>query len=72
MNTATAARTERRPSGAVFFDASCHLCSGATERWRKLLERHGFAVFPLQGDAARQALGLGAEELPQEMKIIID
>jgi alginate O-acetyltransferase complex protein AlgI len=72
MNTATAARIERRPNRAVFFDASCRLCAGAAARWRKLLERHGFAVFPLQSGVARQALGLGAEELPQEMKVISD
>ena len=56
--------------GWLFYDGECSLCTGAAARFQTFLNRHGFEIVPLQTDSARERLGLKANEVPDEMKLL--
>ena len=59
---------ERRPW--VCYDAECALCVRWAERFRTMLERHGFALKPLQSPAVLALLAIPRDELLSEMRVI--
>ena len=54
----------------VCYDAECALCVRWARRTRALLEKHGFALLPLQSPPVRAALRLPEGELLAEMRVI--
>lgn len=54
----------------VCYDAECALCIRWAERFRAFLEKHGFALLPLQSPDARAALQLPEHDLLKEMRVI--
>src|SRR4051812_33501937 len=54
----------------VCYDAECSLCIRWVERFRALLEKNGFALFPLQSPEVRAALQLPETDLLKEMRVI--
>jgi predicted DCC family thiol-disulfide oxidoreductase YuxK len=58
--------------GWLFYDGECSLCTGAAARFQSFLNRHGFEIVPLQTNSARECLGLKANEVPDEMKLLTD
>jgi predicted DCC family thiol-disulfide oxidoreductase YuxK len=54
----------------VCYDAECGLCVRWVNRFRVALEKHGFALLPLQSPAVRAALQLPDGELLAEMRVI--
>ncbi|HWC59736.1 MAG TPA: DCC1-like thiol-disulfide oxidoreductase family protein [Verrucomicrobiae bacterium] len=52
------------------YDASCAFCVRWANRFRALLERHGFTLLPLQSPTVRAALNLPEPELMAEMRVI--
>ena len=50
-------------NGWVCFDAECKLCVSVARRFRLLLNRHGFAVVPLQTPWVRDHLANTGEGL---------
>jgi alginate O-acetyltransferase complex protein AlgI len=54
----------------VCYDAECALCVRWANRFRALLEHHGFTLLPLQSPVIRAALQLPERELMAEMRVI--
>ena len=54
----------------VCYNAECGLCVGWANRFRALLEKHGFILLPLQSPAVRAALHVSESELMAEMRVI--
>jgi predicted DCC family thiol-disulfide oxidoreductase YuxK len=54
----------------VCYDADCALCVRWAARFRALLERHGFALVPLQSPAVRASLPVSQEELLSQMRVV--
>lgn len=54
----------------VCYDAECPLCVRWANRFRSLLEGHGFTLIPLQSPAVRAALRIPREDLLAEMRVI--
>jgi predicted DCC family thiol-disulfide oxidoreductase YuxK len=54
----------------VCYDDQCAFCVGWAASLRRLLERRGFALVPLQSLAVRSRLKAAAEEDRDEMKVI--
>ena len=52
------------------YDAECALCVRWVERFRELLEKHGFALLALQSPKVRAALQLPEGDLLREMRVI--
>lgn len=61
---------ESSGSGWVLYDGECSFCVEFVERWRPALSRKGFRFETLQTDWVREKLGLAADEIPEEMKIL--
>jgi predicted DCC family thiol-disulfide oxidoreductase YuxK len=57
-------------NGCVCFDAECRLCVSLACRFRPLLNRHGFALLPLQTPWVRDRLANTGEEPLSEMRLI--
>jgi predicted DCC family thiol-disulfide oxidoreductase YuxK len=55
--------------GRVFYDAECSLCCRWAGRCRRILERNGFALVPLQSHEARRILNLTEPDLLAEMRV---
>lgn len=70
MNTEITDTVNRNAGDWVCYDAECPLCIRWTNRFRSLLERHGFALLPLQSPAVRATLGIPRDELLAEMRVI--
>ena len=56
--------------GWVFYDGECALCRGWVERTYAIVLRRGYHFVPLQTPFARARLGLKADELLREMKLL--
>jgi len=54
----------------VCYDADCPMCIRSADRFRGLLERHGFTLLPLQSPAVRDALQLTEPAILAEMRVI--
>jgi predicted DCC family thiol-disulfide oxidoreductase YuxK len=54
----------------VCYDAECGLCVRWANRFRALLEKHGFALLPLQSPVVRAALLLPEDKLLAEMRVV--
>jgi predicted DCC family thiol-disulfide oxidoreductase YuxK len=54
----------------VCYDAECGLCLRWANRFRTLLEKHGFILLPLQSPMVRAALQLPEDKLLDEMRVI--
>jgi predicted DCC family thiol-disulfide oxidoreductase YuxK len=55
--------------GSVFYDADCSFCARWANRCRRLLERNGFALVPLQSREARLTLTVLETDLLAEMRV---
>jgi predicted DCC family thiol-disulfide oxidoreductase YuxK len=66
----TDAKGRRARAGWVFFDGDCSFCMGLARRFRSLLESRGFGLATLQDPRARQQLGLPADQVLLEMKVL--
>lgn len=56
--------------GWVCFDAQCELCVRLASRFRPLLQRHGFALVPLQTPWVRSLLADPGQELLSELRLL--
>ncbi len=54
----------------VCYDAECGVCVRWAQRFRGLLEKHGFSLLPLQSAAVRDTLRVREDELLAEMRVI--
>ena len=70
MNTEITDTMNARRHHWVCYDAECGLCVRWAERFRGLLERHGFLLLPLQSAEVRETLRMPEEELLAEMRVI--
>ncbi len=57
-------------AGWVFYDGRCSMCAGIIGRLRRTLIRRGFLLAPLQRGWVQERLGLGPEELLDEMRVL--
>jgi predicted DCC family thiol-disulfide oxidoreductase YuxK len=57
-------------NGWICFDAECGLCVSLARRVRRLLNRHGFGLVPLQTPWVKDRLANTGEELLSEMRLI--
>ena len=64
INVATPAQ------GWVLYDGECRLCTGAADRFGRLLRQHGFELATLQTDWVRERLGLASGAEPAEMVVL--
>ena len=60
----------RAAQGWVFFDGECEVCQSLVRRFRATLEKRGFGLAPLQDPRVAVLLGLRANELLQEMRVL--
>jgi predicted DCC family thiol-disulfide oxidoreductase YuxK len=58
-------------AGWVGFDALCPVCSALERRWNPLLAPRGFPFVPLQNPVFARALGLGPDEFPCEIQLLL-
>ena len=62
------------PAGWVVYDGACGVCSRLARRFRRLLERRGFALVPLQApwmsSRLRFSYGIPLENLLDEMRVL--
>jgi predicted DCC family thiol-disulfide oxidoreductase YuxK len=65
----TQPRIGAKSRGAIFYDASCGLCSAGERRLHRIVERRGFDLVPLQDPRAIELLHLAPGEVPPEMKL---
>ena len=70
MNTEITDTINSNVRKCVCYDAECALCIRWAERFRALLEKHGFTLLPLQSPNVRAALQLPEIDLLKEMRVI--
>jgi predicted DCC family thiol-disulfide oxidoreductase YuxK len=70
VNTEITDNTNKDRRDWVCYDADCAICVRWAARFRTLLERHGFALMPLQSPAVHATLPVSQEELLAEMRVI--
>ncbi|MGH9670339.1 MAG: thiol-disulfide oxidoreductase DCC family protein [Terriglobales bacterium] len=62
------------PAGWVVYDGDCGVCAGLARRFRRVLERRGFALVPLQSpwmsSRLRFSYGIPLEKLLEEMRVL--
>src|SRR5262249_12770661 len=58
-------------NGCVFFDAHCRWCADLADRFGPLLRRHRFGLLPLQPPEVAQLLGVEADDLLTEMRLVV-
>ena len=62
------------PAGWVVYDGECGVCAGLARRFRRVLERRGFALVPLQSpwmsSRLRFSYGIPLEQLLDEMRVL--
>ena len=62
------------PAGWVVYDGACGVCSRLARRFRRMLERRGFALVPLQApwmsSRLRFSYGIPLEKLLDEMRVL--
>jgi predicted DCC family thiol-disulfide oxidoreductase YuxK len=56
-------------NGTLFFDAGCGLCSASVLRWKRIFDRAGVELIPLQDPRAWTALDMDPSVLPGEVKL---
>jgi len=59
------------PAGWILYDASCGACRRSVPLWERVLRRRGFAVAPLQADWVAARLGLPAERLLDDLRLLL-
>jgi alginate O-acetyltransferase complex protein AlgI len=70
VNTEITDTLNKSKTNWVCYDAECPICLRWVNRFRGLLERHGFTLLPLQSHDVRAALRLSEPELMAEMRVI--
>lgn len=62
------------PAGWVVYDGACGVCVGLARRFRRLLERRGFALVPIQApwmsSRLRFSYSIPLENLLDEMRVL--
>ena len=62
------------PAGWVVYDGECGVCAGLARRFRRMLERRGFALAPIQSpwmsSRLRFSYGIPLEKLLDEMRVL--
>ena len=62
------------PAGWVVYDGDCGVCAGLARRFRRVLERRGFALAPIQSpwmsSRLRFSYGIPLEKLLDEMRVL--
>lgn len=59
-----------RAADWVFYDGECEFCRSLARRFRSTLRRRGFGLAPLQDPRVATLLGLPANLLLQEMRVL--
>jgi predicted DCC family thiol-disulfide oxidoreductase YuxK len=57
--------------GWVFYDGACGFCSRWLKFWEPILERHGFAIAPLQENWVGEQLQLSGAELLYDLRLLM-
>lgn len=58
------------PQGSILYDASCGICSRWVSSWTPTLQRHGFAVAPLQSPWVPSHPGLKETQLLDDVRLL--
>jgi predicted DCC family thiol-disulfide oxidoreductase YuxK len=58
------------PQGSILYDASCGICSRWVSSWTPTLQRHGFAVAPLQSPWVPSHTGLKETQLLDDVRLL--
>jgi predicted DCC family thiol-disulfide oxidoreductase YuxK len=58
------------PSGQVYYDAACGICSNATLWLKPLFDHLHLAITPLQDPGAREKLNLAPDELLRDIRLL--
>jgi predicted DCC family thiol-disulfide oxidoreductase YuxK len=66
----TDTKGRRAPAGWVFFDGDCGICTSLARRFRRTLEKRGFALAALQDPRVGVLLGIPREQLLLEMRVL--
>jgi predicted DCC family thiol-disulfide oxidoreductase YuxK len=61
----------RHARGWLFYDADCHFCIKIVRALAPTLQKHNFAVAPLQDPRVSALLGLSQTELLLEMRLLL-
>jgi predicted DCC family thiol-disulfide oxidoreductase YuxK len=68
VNTETTVIKETR--GLIFYDADCLWCARSAARAKRLLERRGFRLLPLQTPGTAELLGVTTDALLARMHLL--
>ena len=69
VNTEITDNNVAKPSGWVFYDGECALCTRGARHWGGLFARRGFCWLPLQTPGVAGRLGVTKAALLEEMKL---
>lgn len=58
-------------SGWILYDGQCGVCRRLSERWAGTLQRRGFGLSPLQSEWVKERLGLSADELLSDLRLLL-
>src|ERR1700686_5902687 len=66
----TDAKGRHAPSGWVFFDRDCSICTSLARRFRRTFEKRGFGLAALQDPRVAALLALPPDQLLREMRVV--
>jgi predicted DCC family thiol-disulfide oxidoreductase YuxK len=66
----TDGKGRRASRGWVFFDRDCRFCTSLARRFRRTFEKRGFGLAGLQDRRVATLLGLPADQLLREMRVV--
>ena len=57
--------------GWVLYDSTCGVCSRWVPFWSRTLARIGLEIAPLQAEWVRERTGMSAEQLLQDVRVLL-
>lgn len=63
---------DARIAATIYYDGDCRLCAGTARRLERPLRRRHLALMPLQTTGAAAILGVGEEQLLDEVRLRLD
>jgi predicted DCC family thiol-disulfide oxidoreductase YuxK len=70
ISEVTDTKGRRAAAGWIFFDGDCGICTSLARRFRRTLEKRGFALAALQDPRVALLLGIRREDLLLEMRVL--
>ena len=59
------------PKEHVLYDGTCGFCSWWIPFWKKVINRAGYEIAPLQSDWVRGRLKIGGDELASDIRVLL-